>query len=421
MATTPHLGLTLVEQSQAQKEVTVNQAFTRAEAILNTGAKTRGSNTPPGSPAAGDVHIVGLSPTGAWSGQADKIAYYDQTWRFIIPGEGMTLWVNDEDTPYTYTGFAWISTVANFQSGFGNKFRNAGMDIWQRGTSGTITAGTPAYTADGWIASSTGANITWSRTPGNLLSAYSLKLTGATSVTNSLLKQRIESFLCYPLASKSLIFQAQVYNNTGAAITPTLTVKHAGAADNWSSPTTDVNAQVLQSCPDATWTKVSFSFTAHASSGNGLEVTLDFGAALNNASKSVQVTECDFRIGAVITTPELRPIFAELPFNKRYYNRLGGTTNFMIGSGEMFTTTSAEIIHFFESEMRAAPTITNSGSAILKVNASGVTRTSSAISWSNIASRSALVTATVTAVTAGDGCIGYIGTSTDFIELTAEL
>jgi hypothetical protein len=421
MATTSHLGLTLVEQSQAQKEVTVNQALTRADAILNTGAKSRGGNTPPGSPANGDVYIVGLSPTGAWASQADKIAFYDQAWKFITPNEGMTLWVNDEDTPYTYSGFAWISTVANFQYGFANKLRNPGFDIWQRGTSGTITAGTPAHTADGWAVGSTGANVTWAQTPGNTLSAFSVKITGNTSVSDAFLRQRIESYLCYPVANKSLIFQAMIYNNTGASITPTLTVKHAGAADNWSSPVTDVSAVSLGSCANATWTKVNYSFTAHASSGSGLEIMIDFGATLNSNAKSVQITETDLRIGALITLPEMRPIFAELPFNKRYYNRLGGTTNFMIGAGEMFTTISAEIVHLFGQEMRVAPTITNSGSAIMKINASGVTRTSSAIAWSNISNKSAQASATVAAVTSGDGCIGYIGTSTDFIELSAEL
>lgn len=64
MAVTPHLALALVESAQAQKEVTVNMALTRLEAVLNTGAVTRALATPPGSPAAGDVYIVAGSPTG---------------------------------------------------------------------------------------------------------------------------------------------------------------------------------------------------------------------------------------------------------------------------------------------------------------------------------------------------------------------
>jgi hypothetical protein len=111
MSTTNHLGITLVQQSQAQKEVTVNQAFTLIDAILNTGAKSRSTSTPPGSPANGDVYIVGSSPTGAWSGQAGNIAWYNQTWNFLTPLEGATFWVHDESAVYTYNGTSWIMTA----------------------------------------------------------------------------------------------------------------------------------------------------------------------------------------------------------------------------------------------------------------------------------------------------------------------
>jgi len=109
MTTTNHLSLTLVEQSQAQKEITVNTALSRIDAVLNTGAKSRTTATPPGSPAAGDVYIVATSPTGAWAGQAGNISYYDQSWKFITPREGCALWVEDEDVMYIYDGAAWQS------------------------------------------------------------------------------------------------------------------------------------------------------------------------------------------------------------------------------------------------------------------------------------------------------------------------
>jgi len=111
MTTTSHLAITLVEQAQAQKEVTVNEALTRIDALLNTGAKSRTINTPPGSPTSGDLYIVGASPTGDWLGQAAKLAYFDQVWRFITPQEGVSLWVNDQDTTYTYDGTNWTATV----------------------------------------------------------------------------------------------------------------------------------------------------------------------------------------------------------------------------------------------------------------------------------------------------------------------
>lgn len=113
MTTTSHLAIALVEQSQAQKEVTVNAALNRIDALMNNGAKSRTTNTPPGSPVAGDLYIVGPSPTGAWAGQAAKLTYYDQAWKFITPIEGATLWVNDEDVQYVYTGASWLSQSIN--------------------------------------------------------------------------------------------------------------------------------------------------------------------------------------------------------------------------------------------------------------------------------------------------------------------
>lgn len=130
MSTTPHLGITLVEQAQAQKEVTVNQAFARIDAILNSGAKSRSVATPPGSPAAGDLYIVAALATGDWTGQAGKLTYFDGIWRFITPIEGMTLWVNDENLIYSYDGAAWV--LANNPTEFQNLTKlgvNATADV----------------------------------------------------------------------------------------------------------------------------------------------------------------------------------------------------------------------------------------------------------------------------------------------------
>lgn len=79
MAQTPHIALDLLEQAQAQKEVTVNEAFFRIDALLNSGVIDRDLSTPPVSPAEGDVYIVGASPTGTWSGKASQLAYFHQS------------------------------------------------------------------------------------------------------------------------------------------------------------------------------------------------------------------------------------------------------------------------------------------------------------------------------------------------------
>jgi hypothetical protein len=68
MATTPHMGLTLVEQSQAQKEVTVNMALMRVDALLNMAAISKSLSTPPASAQEGDVYVVADAATDDWEG-----------------------------------------------------------------------------------------------------------------------------------------------------------------------------------------------------------------------------------------------------------------------------------------------------------------------------------------------------------------
>jgi hypothetical protein len=214
--------------------------------------------------------------------------------------------------------------------GLVNKFRNGAMDVWQRGTSSLAATTSGSYSADGWIVLPTGASVTCSQvsnTRSGALSLYALKVLGASSVTDVIVKQRIESTICAQLAGQVVTVQAQVYNNTGGSITPKLTVKHAGSQDSWTSPTTDVSAVSLQACANAAWAQIAYSFTASSSSGNGIEIGFDFGNNFGSSSDYIYITELDIRVtpGATASAtnsspppPELRPIFAELPFCQRY-------------------------------------------------------------------------------------------------------
>jgi hypothetical protein len=143
MTTTSHLGVTLLEQAQAQKEVTVNEALTRIDAILNTGAVSQAVSTPPGSPAAGAIYIIGALPTGSWSGKARQLAYFDQIWRFVVPNEGMSMWVNDEDLLYSYDGTDWV-----VPSGSGTGTVTSVSVTTANGVSGSVATATttPAIT-----------------------------------------------------------------------------------------------------------------------------------------------------------------------------------------------------------------------------------------------------------------------------------
>ncbi len=98
MSDTPNIGFPLLDQAQAQKEVTVNESLVILDVLLG-GVISRTETAPPGSPAAGDGYIVDSPATGVWAGHEDDIAYYfGSVWNFLPPevGAGHQVWVEDE-------------------------------------------------------------------------------------------------------------------------------------------------------------------------------------------------------------------------------------------------------------------------------------------------------------------------------------
>src|SRR5262249_39677210 len=116
------------------------------------------------------------------------------------------LWSNNSNNPINLSGNAqvFITEVAEDvnQAGFGgyrNRFRNAAMDVWQRGAGGITVTTAGAYVADGWIVVPAGASCTAQQSgpQSNQVGLYgiynALQIIGATGVTDIVLKQRIES------------------------------------------------------------------------------------------------------------------------------------------------------------------------------------------------------------------------------------
>lgn len=110
MTTTPRLGAPELVSGQATPETTVNEQIRYVEQGASRFiVKDKDLATPPGSPADGDCYIVAASPTGAWTGKAGKLAFYESTaWVFITPIEGTKAYAQDEDSDYTYNGSAWV-------------------------------------------------------------------------------------------------------------------------------------------------------------------------------------------------------------------------------------------------------------------------------------------------------------------------
>ena len=121
MSKTPHLQLPFVQQNQVQKEVTVNEALLKIDALLNTVAIDY-LNIPPETIENGDLYIIGDSPEEAWSDYAGFYAFFYFHWRFIKPGSQTRVWVSNHKSFYYFDGVTWNQQVLDALSSFNQPF-----------------------------------------------------------------------------------------------------------------------------------------------------------------------------------------------------------------------------------------------------------------------------------------------------------
>jgi Protein of unknown function (DUF2793) len=87
------LKLPLLAAAQAQKEVTHNEALAIADVAIQAVVQSVAPTSVPASPVPGQCWIVGGTPSGAWLGNAGKIAAWTSGgWRFVAPFDGMQVW-----------------------------------------------------------------------------------------------------------------------------------------------------------------------------------------------------------------------------------------------------------------------------------------------------------------------------------------
>lgn len=73
----------------------------------------RDLNAPPGSPTSGATYIVGPSPTGAWAGQAGRVAVWSGTaWVFGVPRVGWVAYIEDEEKLSAFKAGGWSAGIA---------------------------------------------------------------------------------------------------------------------------------------------------------------------------------------------------------------------------------------------------------------------------------------------------------------------
>jgi hypothetical protein len=112
---TMRLQLPLLQPAQAQKHVTVNEALMRLDGLTNAVLESDSVLTPPEAVIDGQCWAVPPGATGAWAGQAGRIAIgANGGWIFVSPPRGMRAFVADRGAEAIFDGQTWFIGAATF-------------------------------------------------------------------------------------------------------------------------------------------------------------------------------------------------------------------------------------------------------------------------------------------------------------------
>ncbi len=101
-------GLPFIMPGQAQKELFHNEAIAGVDVALHPAVEESPAASPPAAPSVGQCWLVGANPSGAWNGQAGKLAAWTSGgWRFVPPQTGMGVWDKAAGVHRRWTGSSW--------------------------------------------------------------------------------------------------------------------------------------------------------------------------------------------------------------------------------------------------------------------------------------------------------------------------
>ena len=243
-----------------------------------------------------------------------------------------------------------------------NLLINGDMRIDQRNDGASIACtSSSVFAVDRFRCGMSGANGTAQRVACSLTGfPYMLRLTGTASTTTAWVGQRIESNNCTSLVGKTLTVQFRAASSNVTSLVVAL--KHATAADNFTSTTTIQSSNVTITST-LTYYTVSFTTALPAGAAYGLYIELSTGASLGTGT--FEVTGFQLEVGSTATPFEYRPIGQELSLCQRYFERCGA-----IATGAAWAANNADAVGMahptgnfrmgltFRTVKRAAPTFT---------------------------------------------------------------
>jgi hypothetical protein len=228
--------------------------------------------------------------------------------------------------PIAISGTTGITLAGQFDSastfGFRNRIINGAMQIAQRATSATITAGSTIAagysTVDRFYVYCTGANVTAAQVAGSGAIKNNLQITGAASVTAIGVGQRIEQLNSYDMAGSNATLSVNLSNSL--LTTVTWTAYYANTTDTFGTLASPTRTQIATGTFTVTSTLTNYSaqISIPAAATTGIEVVFTVGAQI---SGTWVVGNVQLEKSSIATSFDYRPYGTELALCQRYYEK----------------------------------------------------------------------------------------------------
>jgi len=226
--------------------------------------------------------------------------------------------------PITINGTSGVTLTSQFDSassfGFKNRIINGQMQIAQRATSATITAGSTIAagysTVDRFYVYCTGANVTAAQVAGSGANRNNLQITGAASVTAIGVGQRIESLNSYDMAGSTATLSVNMSNSLLTAVT--WTAYYANTADTFGTLASPTRTQIATGGFTITSTLANYSaqISIPAAATTGIEIVFTVGAQV---SGTWVIGNVQLEKSSIATSYDYRSYGTELALCQRYY------------------------------------------------------------------------------------------------------
>ena len=310
---------------------------------------------------------------------------------------------------------------------------NGDFAVWQRGTSHS----TEGYgSADRWRVGLSGATATFSRqshtvgqTDVPFGSTFFAKYDVTTGDANTSIRQRIEDVTHTAGREITLSFYAKGVNPGGGNISLS-TVQNFGSG---GSPSTAVEVNNITTFTLTTsFQRFTHTFTLASITGKTLGTTENTNyfeislrqptADASTAAWNIDIDNVQVVFGDVPKDFEVVSPATQLARCQRYFERVGGSgpTTELVGSGFADGTINARIFQGYPTK-RVIPTVTFSTQTGIKLIRFGTDEVATAIAAAEVGTKACRVDMTCASLTGGEGFIAAFTSSSEFIDVDAEL